>query len=101
MMISHILYKVDDLEKGVKLFKDKGFEVEYGSEKNPHNALVYFNDGSYVEILKSMGFTKMIVGCLADNPTNDFYKHMGGKLIKQRVFEKLQLPENVYLFEEI
>lgn len=58
MMISHILYKVDDLEKGVKLFNDKGFKVEYGSEKNPHNALVYFNDGSYVEILKSMGFTK-------------------------------------------
>ncbi len=54
-----------------------------------------------IKELKSMGFTKMIVGCLADNPTNDFYKHMGGKLIKQRVFEKLQLPENVYLFEEI
>ena len=48
-----------------------------------------------------MGFTKMIVGCLAANPTNDFYKYMGGKLIKQRVFEKLKLPENVYLFEKI
>ena len=54
-----------------------------------------------IKELKNMGFTKMIVGCLAANPTNDFYKHMGGKLIKQRVFEKLKLPENVYLFEEI
>lgn len=54
-----------------------------------------------IKELKNMGFTKMIVGCLAANPTNEFYKHMGGKLIKQRVFEKLKLPENVYLFEEI
>lgn len=54
-----------------------------------------------IKELKNMGFTKMIVGCLAANPTNDFYKHMGGKLIKQRVFEKLKLPENVYLFEKI
>ena len=54
-----------------------------------------------IKELKNMGFTKMIVGCLAANPTNEFYKHMGGKLIKQRVFEKLKLPENVYLFEKI
>lgn len=43
----------------------------------------------------------MIVGCLVANPTNGFYRHMGGKLIKQRVFEKLKLSENVYLFKEI
>lgn len=54
-----------------------------------------------IKELKNMGFAKMIVGCLAANPTNEFYKYMGGKLIKQRVFEKLKLPENVYLFEKI
>ena len=54
-----------------------------------------------IKELKNMGFTKMIVGCLAANHINEFYKQMGGKLIKQRVFEKLKLPENVYLFEEI
>ena len=51
--------------------------------------------------LKKMGFNKMLVGCLDNNPSNEFYKHMGGKLIKTRIFEKLQLPENVYYFDEI
>ena len=51
--------------------------------------------------LKKMEFNKMIVGCLANNLSNEFYKHMGGRLIKTRIFEKLQLPENVYYFDEI
>ena len=51
--------------------------------------------------MKKMGFNKMIGGCLANNPSNEFYKHMGGRLIKTRIFEKLQLPENVYYFDEI
>lgn len=54
-----------------------------------------------IEELKSMGYDKMIIGCLDGNPSNEFYKHMGGKLIKTRIFEKLQLPENVYYFEKI
>lgn len=54
-----------------------------------------------IEELKKMGYDKMIIGCLVGNPSNDFYKHMDGKLIKTRIFEKLQLPENVYYFEKI
>ena len=54
-----------------------------------------------VKELKSMGFDKMIIGCLKGNSSNEFYKHIGGKYIKERMFEKLQLPENVYLFEKI
>ena len=27
--------------------------------------------------------------------------HIGGKLIKTRIYERLQLPENVYFFERI
>lgn len=54
-----------------------------------------------VEELKSMGYDKMLIGCLDGNPSNEFYKHMGGKLIKTRIFEKLQLPENVYYFDKI
>lgn len=54
-----------------------------------------------IEELKNMGYNKMLVGCLIGNPSNEFYKHMGGKLIKTRMFEKLQLPENVYYFEKI
>jgi hypothetical protein len=48
-----------------------------------------------------MGFNKMVIGCLDGNPSNDFYKHIGGKYIKQRIFERLQLPENVYYYDNI
>ena len=48
-----------------------------------------------------MGYNKMIIGCLEGNPSNEFYKHIGGKFIKKRVFEKLNLPENVYYFDKI
>ena len=51
--------------------------------------------------LKSMNYDKMIIGCLVGNPSNGFYKHIGGKFIKTRIFEKLQLPENVYYYEKI
>ncbi len=51
--------------------------------------------------LKKMGYDRMIIGCLVGNPSNGFYKHIGGKYIKQRIFEKLKLPENVYYFEKI
>ena len=54
-----------------------------------------------IKELKDMNCDKMIIGCLVGNPTNEFYKHIGGKLIKQRIFEKLKLPENVYYFEKI
>ena len=54
-----------------------------------------------IQELKNMGYDKMVIGCLNGNPSNEFYKHMGGKLIKARIFEKLQLPENVYYFDEI
>lgn len=49
--------------------------------------------------LKKMGFDKMIIACLKGNPTNDFYKHMGGKYIKDSLFERLQLKENVYYYD--
>ena len=51
--------------------------------------------------LKKMGYDKMMISCLVGNPSNKFYEHIGGKYIKQRIFEKLQLPENVYYYEKI
>ena len=51
--------------------------------------------------LKAMGCDKIVIGCLAGNPSNSFYEHIGGKLIKTRIYERLQLPENVYFFERI
>lgn len=51
--------------------------------------------------LKSMGFDKMIIGCLKENPSNSFYMHLGGIYIKDRMFERLQLLENVYYYDKI
>lgn len=54
-----------------------------------------------IKELKNMGYDKMIIACLDGNKTNDFYKHIGGRFIKTRTFELLQLPENVYYFDKI
>lgn len=53
MNLSHVVYKVNDLEDGVNVFRSQGFTVEYGSKFKPHNALIYFSEGPYIEILKS------------------------------------------------
>jgi hypothetical protein len=42
MKTRHILYRVQNLDKAVEEYHTKGFEVEYGSDKNPGNALIYF-----------------------------------------------------------
>ena len=56
-----------------------------------------------IKELKNMGFTKMIVGCLAANPTNEFYKHMGGKLIEvaTRKIKGHYMTENIYYYENL
>ena len=54
-----------------------------------------------VNELRKIGCNKMLIGCLQGNPSNEFYKHIGGKFIKTRVFQKLNLIENVYFFENI
>ena len=51
--------------------------------------------------LREIGCNKMLIGCLQGNPSNEFYKHIGGKFIKTRFFQKLDLIENVYFFENI
>lgn len=54
-----------------------------------------------VEVLLTKGFKDMIIGCLVNNPSNEFYKHMGGKLIDV-VTNKIigyDMQENIYYFE--
>ena len=54
--------------------------------------------------LKSMGYNKMIIGCLSDNPSNVFYKHIGGVCIdtNQLVLHNGQkLIENLYYYNFI
>ena len=53
MKVSHVLYKVHNLEEGVRAFQEKGFHVEYGSKSHPHNALIYFPNGPYIELLSA------------------------------------------------
>jgi hypothetical protein len=60
MKVSHILYKVSDLNKSVKQWEDKGFVIEYGKAKNPYNALIYFSDGPYLELFQNSGMPKFV-----------------------------------------
>lgn len=51
--------------------------------------------------LKEKGFDKVVIGCLDGNPSNDFYKHLGGQFIKQEdwnIFDECY-KENIYLYE--
>lgn len=51
--------------------------------------------------LKQKGFDKVVIGCLDGNPSNDFYKHLGGKFIKQEdwnIFDECY-KENIYWYE--
>ena len=52
-----------------------------------------------IEEFKKQGFNKMIICCLKGNPFNEFYKHIGGKYIKDGVYKRLNLPDNIYHFE--
>lgn len=60
MNVSHILYKVDDLDVSVRAFRAKGFEVEYGTVKNPYNAIIYFSEGPYLELFNNSNMPKWI-----------------------------------------
>ncbi|MDO5095851.1 MAG: VOC family protein [Peptostreptococcaceae bacterium] len=60
MKLSHIILKVKNLDDAVKEYRDKGFVVEYGKSKNPYNALIYFSEGPYVELLASTGMPGII-----------------------------------------
>lgn len=54
--------------------------------------------------LKKMGYNKMVNGCLEENPSNEFYKHMGGKFIETNPFKVpngQELIENLYYYDSI
>lgn len=46
----------------------------------------------------------MIIGCLSENPSNDFYKHMGGEFVDTNPLtlpNGQELMENLYYYNEI
>lgn len=52
-----------------------------------------------VSYLKENGYENIIVGCIKENLSNQFYKHMGGKIIGERKYERAgkKFIENIYL----
>ena len=52
--------------------------------------------------LKNMNYNKMILGCLSENPSNEFYKHMCGKLVDTNPLilpNGQKLKENLYYYD--
>ena len=93
----------------VRKTKYEGFE-DYGElgslyllnkvKKNGYGKIMF--DRAKRE-LSQMGYNKMIVGCLVENPSNSFYIHMGGVMLKNNPIRigGQDLYENIYIFEEI
>ena len=60
MKVGHVLYKTNNLKAAFKAFKKLGFNVEYGSRSKPHNALIYFSEGPYIELLEKAPISPFI-----------------------------------------
>lgn len=55
-----------------------------------------------IEELKENGYIKMILGCIRENPSNEFYKHMGGQFVDTNPLilpNGQELMENLYLYD--
>lgn len=55
MKLGHLILKVPQLDQAIQEQRKKGFTVEYGRAKNPRNALIYFPEGPYIELLSGSG----------------------------------------------
>ena len=64
MHLSHLLYKTHNLEETVAQFRQDGFKVDYGSYKNPYNALIYFSEGPYIELLEKAPVSQLALWAL-------------------------------------
>lgn len=64
-------------------------------QNNGYGKLLY--DYAITNILKNK-INKVVIGCLEGNPSNDFYKHLGGKYIGNHLFREKYI-EKIYLFE--
>lgn len=56
-----------------------------------------------VKEFEKLNISKMIIGCLEGNPSNNFYLHLGGKHTSTRLYTKTgrDINENIYYFENI
>jgi GNAT superfamily N-acetyltransferase len=108
---SFILY-VDDNPAGIfrvgssrrDKYKDYGeFRAIYllDEYKKKGYGKIMFQSG--IKELIDMGYDKMILDCLKLNPTNNFYKHFGGKIIDTATVKmgEQELEENIYLYDNL
>ena len=52
LVLSHVLYRVDDLPAAVADYRDRGFTVTWGGPPaSAHNALIWFETGPFLELL--------------------------------------------------
>ena len=64
MKVSHVLYKTNNLKTSFKEFEKLGYKVVYGSRKKPHNALIYFSEGPYIELLEKAPISSFLKAIL-------------------------------------
>ncbi len=86
MRTSHIIYGVDDLPKAVKEWEDKGFHVEYGQSSKDGNALIYFSEGPFIELLNAKSvsnFQKKLLSLFGWKPLVD--RMSNTKLLNQNI----------------
>ena len=60
MNLSHLICKADNLKETVSLFESMGFETEYGQKDNPYNAVIYFPDHTYLEIMEKIHISGVV-----------------------------------------
>lgn len=54
-----------------------------------------------IKQLKEMGYHEIVIGCLALNLSNAFYRHMGAQFVKDRIIRigEQDLKENIYILK--
>ena len=69
-------------------------------KKKEYGKMLFYYD---VKDLIGVGFNSMVIGCLVNNPANNFYKHMGGKLIEvvTKKIKGYNMKENIYYYENL
>jgi hypothetical protein len=87
MKVSHVLYKTNNLGDCVVKFRNMGFKVEFGSKNNPHNALIYFSEGPYIELLEKAPvpfYIRLVLKILAKGKVADRFDYW--KNVKEGFF---------------
>ena len=85
--------------EGYESYGELGALYLLDEAKNKGLGKILFQEA--VKELKKIGYNKMIIGCLEDNPSNDFYKHMGALFEKKNPIKigEQDLFENIYILE--